>query len=294
MSESTFTQDSLLGWEVWLNEVSFNVAMAFFVFELLRLLVLKKLKWNLIGDSITNFITLTAFIGISFVVAVAFYITVFYWAYEFSVVQLPMNMTTLLVCIVLADFTYYWEHRFMHRVGFGWATHTVHHSSPYFNISVAYRFGPLDGIIPILFHLPLALIGFDPVMIFVAEIIVQIYQTLLHTEVIKKLPRPIEAVFNTPSHHRVHHGANPQYIDKNYAGIFIIWDRMFGTFEEEDEPVRYGLTKSLDSINPFVVFFHGLTNLGRNVLGAKDFKTALAYVFRPPGWEPDGDVRDEQ
>ena len=105
------------------------------------------------------------------------------------------------------------------------------------------------------FHLPLALMGFNPILIFLSESIVQLYQTLLHTEVVKKLPKPIEKIMNTPSHHRVHHGSNKQYHDKNYARIFIIWDRIFGTFAEEKEKVIYGITNALNSVNPFKVFF---------------------------------------
>ena len=114
----------------------------------------------------------------------------------------------------------------------------------------------------------------------------QLYQTLLHTEVVKKLPKPIEAVMNTPSHHRVHHGSNKQYHDKNYAGIFILWDKMFGTFTEEKEKVIYGITNPLDSINPFTVFFHGLYRLAKKMKAAKGWRNKMGHFFLPPGWEP--------
>lgn len=226
------------------------------------------------------------FIGINLLLA-GVYIGVFYFVYEyFSVTQLPINIWTIIACIVLADIAYYWEHRAMHRFGIGWATHTVHHSSPYFNISVAYRFGPLDGVIPIFFHIPLAMLGFHPFMILFAEMVVQLYQTALHTETIGKLPKPIEAVMNTPSHHRVHHGSNPQYIDKNYAGIFIIWDKIFGTFKAEKEKVVYGVVPPINSINPLHVFFHGITGLFSKVWQARGFKHKLLYLIKPPGWQP--------
>ena len=141
------------------------------------------------GDAITNFITLYFYLGITYIFIATLYISGFYYVYQnFSIAQLPTNLWTILACILLADITYYWEHRMMHRVGLGWATHTVHHSSPYFNISVAYRFGPLDGLLPFFFHLPLAMLGFNPVLIFLSESLVQLYQTLLHTEVVKTLP----------------------------------------------------------------------------------------------------------
>lgn len=166
---------------------------------------------------------------------------------------------------------YYWEHRFTHRDGIAWATHTVHHSSPYFSISVAHRFGPPDGYFPLFFHLPLVFAGFHPLLVLFAEAVFQLYQTLMHTEAIGKLPKPVEAVMNTPSHHRVHHGTNPQYIDKNYGSIFIVWDRLFGTFEEEREKVVYGISKQLNSIDPFLVFLHGISRLTREVVETPGF-----------------------
>ena len=181
----------------------------------------------MLGDSLTNFVTLFFLLVIVFFIGLA-YVGAFVFAYEnFSLTQLPITGWTILGCLILADLAYYWEHRFLHSNGFAWGTHSVHHSSPYFNISVAYRFGPLDWFFPFFFHLPLILLGFNPFVVLMCETFVQLYQTLLHTETVKKLPRPIEAVFNTPSHHRVHHATNKQYLDKNYAGILIIWDRMF-------------------------------------------------------------------
>lgn len=284
--QDLYSELQIYKWEVIIDEYFFTFAMAFLAFEFLRQLVLKKMTWNIFGDAITNFVTLAAFIAIN-IGWITFYIGTFYYLYEYvSFIQIPINGWTIAACIILADITYYWEHRMMHRVGIGWATHTVHHSSPYFNISVAYRFGSLDGFFPILFHAPLAILGFNPVVIIFAETMVQLYQTALHTEVVKKLPRPIEAIMNTPSHHRVHHGSNPQYIDKNYAGIFIIWDKLFGTFAEEKEKVVYGVLPPINSINPLKVFFHGITKLSSNIYRAKGIKNKLAYLIKPPGWAP--------
>ncbi|WP_071870805.1 sterol desaturase family protein [Atopomonas hussainii] len=282
---SRVSEQELFGWELWVDDGFFVVAMLVFVVELIRLAIKRQLSWNMLGDSVTNFITLAAFITLSAVLIAGFYTTVFYVVYEnFSLFQLPMTWWTVLGCLILADLAYYWEHRFLHRVGFAWATHTVHHSSPYFNISVAYRFGPLDGFFPLFFYLPLAALGFHPAMIFLCEVVVQVYQTLLHTEAVGKLPRPIEAVMNTPSHHRVHHATNRQYLDKNYAGILIIWDRMFGSFAEEQETVRYGVYPRINSINPLVVFFHGYAKLCRQVVNAKSVGEAINYLIKPPGW----------
>ena len=241
----------------------------------------------MLGDAFANFGTLAMFYAVGYVLVGAAYVAGFYWFYlNLSITQLPINGWVILTCVLLADLAYYWEHRFMHRCGIGWATHTVHHSSPYFNISVAYRFGPLDGIMPFFFHLPLAILGFNPIVIIAAEGFVQLYQTLLHTEVVKKFPRPIEWLFNTPSHHRVHHGSNPEYIDKNYAGIFIIWDKLFGTFAEEKAKVTYGITVPVDSINPVKVFFIGLTRLAKQVKKADGLINKLGVIAMPPGWSP--------
>ncbi len=280
-----FTEDQVYGFDLWINDWFFVFAMAVFVVELLRYALLSKITWTMLGDSITNFITLAATSGINALMAAFFYVTVFYIVYEqFSIIQLPISGWTIAACIILADLAYYWEHRFLHRNGFAWATHTVHHSSPEFNISVAYRHGPLDGFFPLFFHLPLAVIGFNPLVIFLSEVLVQLYQTLLHTEAVKKLPRPIEAVMNTPSHHRVHHATNRQYLDKNYAGIFIIWDRMFGTFAEEKEAVRYGVFPRINSVNPLKVYFHGFTKLFRQIAQSDSWGHRLQLLYRSPGW----------
>ena len=274
-------------WEVLLGDWLFLAMSALLVYELFRLAWKKALNWNVIGDTATNFVTLFAFFVIAYVLLGVFYVGTYYYFHEnFRLMDIPITPWSIALCVVLADFAYYWEHRFTHRVGIAWATHTVHHSSPYFNISVAYRFGPLDWFFPLFFHLPLVIAGFNPILVLFAEAVVQLYQTGLHTEVIGKLPRPVEAVMNTPSHHRVHHGRNPRYLDKNYGGIFIVWDRLFGTFEEEKEPVVYGITEPLESVNPFVVFFHGLTRLARQVKSARGARARLGYLLRPPGWAP--------
>ena len=273
-------------WEEFLGEWFFYLSLAFLAFELLRYVVIKKMNWTLAGDTVANFVTLGMFLLLSYALFGALYLSAYFYFHQFAVFDIGVSWGTVILCVVAADLAYYWEHRFTHRVGIGWATHTVHHSSPFFNISVAYRFGPLDGLWPIFFHLPLVLIGFNPFVVFFAEAFVQLYQTILHTEVIKKLPRPIEYVMNTPSHHRVHHGANDKYIDKNYAGIFIIWDRMFGTFAEETEKVAYGITKPVDSVNPLTIFFHGLIRIGRQVVEAKGLGNKLAILIKPPGWQP--------
>jgi sterol desaturase/sphingolipid hydroxylase (fatty acid hydroxylase superfamily) len=276
--------DDIWGMEAWVDDWFFVIAIGLFSIECLRYVMKKKFTKNLFGDSIANFVTLGLFILIVAFVG-GIYAGVFFFTYEnFRIVDLPLNGWTILCCIVLADLAYYWEHRFLHMNGFGWATHTVHHSSPHYNISVAYRHGPMDWFFPLFFHLPLAILGFHPFIIFLAEIIVQVFQTLLHTETIKKLPRPIEAIFNTPSHHRVHHATNKQYLDKNYAGIFIIWDKMFGTFIEEKEKVTYGVYPKLHSVNPLNVFFSGYAKLVSRLWHAPSWSCRFNLLVRSPTW----------
>ena len=265
--------------EYWI----YIAAGALLLLELGRYIWRKTISWKLVGDTVTNFITTVASFGITIFLLGAFYLAAYYTASEFAIFPIETNLITVFICIILADLAYYWEHRFTHRVNLAWATHTVHHSSPHFNVSVAFRFGPMDGVWPIFFHIPLVFLGFHPLVVFMAEAFVLGYQTLLHTEVIRKLPRPIEAIFNTPSHHRAHHGANKEYIDCNYAGMLIIWDRWFGTFVEEKSVVEYGLTKQINSVNPFVVFFHGFTRLWRECAQSKGFGGLMRALFAPPG-----------
>ena len=193
---------------------------------------------------------------------------------------------TWVVALVLVDFAYYWQHRMSHRIRLFWAAHSVHHSSQHFNLSTAVR---LPWLIPGSFlsasvYVPLALIGIPVWMIFLSQAVVLLYQFPIHTERIDRLPRVIEYWFNTPSHHRVHHGANNPYLDRNYGGIFIIWDRMFGSYAEELEPVKYGLTKNIDTHNPIKVNFHEFGVMMRDVWRAKSWRGRIGYLLRPPGW----------
>lgn len=272
--------------ETFIEEWIFAIAMAFFAFELVRYALKKKLSWNLAADSLANFVTQIAFLGITYILLAGFYIAIYFWAAQFALFSIEINLATIAICIVLADLAYYWEHRFLHRVNAAWATHTVHHSSPHYNISVAVRFGPMDGVWPVFFHLPLVFLGFNPFLVFFSEILVQQYQTFLHTEAVKRFPKPVEAVMNTPSHHRVHHGSNDQYLDKNYAGVFIIWDCMFGTFAKEEETVRYGLVEPINSVNPIIVFFHGFWRLGRNLGYSRSPREVWNGLFGTPEWQP--------
>ncbi|OKI81674.1 sterol desaturase family protein [Micromonospora sp. CB01531] len=197
----------------------------------------------------------------------------------------PASWWTWVLLFFADDLAYYSFHRLHHEVRVFWASHVVHHSSVHFNLSTALRqsWTPMTSL-P--FWLPLALLGIPPWMIFLQQSISLLYQFFLHTERINVLPRPIELVFNTPSHHRVHHGANAEYLDRNYAGILIVWDRLFGTFEPEQAAVRYGLTKNINTYNPLRVATHEFAAIWADARAARTWRDRLGYVFGRPGWQP--------
>lgn len=198
---------------------------------------------------------------------------------------LPVTAGTLALAILVCDFVYYWEHRIAHEVRLFWTQHAVHHSSRHMNASVAVRFGPLEGVISALFHLPLVLLGFPPSLIFSGIIIVLAYQAWIHTELIGKLGI-LDEFLNTPSNHRVHHGCDDKYIDKNYGGILIIWDRIFGTFQREEERPNYGLKRDFDSVNPVTVWFSELPQFFADIGKARSFGDLWMCLFGQPGWTP--------
>ncbi len=189
------------------------------------------------------------------------------------------------LAIVLSDFSYYCYHRAGHEIRLFWAIHNVHHSSEHYNFSTSIRLSWLEGFFRWPFWIPLPLLGFSPEASMIAYLAVRLYQVLLHTEAVQKLGF-IEYILSTPSHHRVHHGRNPQYLDKNYGGVTIIWDRLFGTFEEEHEEVDYGLVKQLESNNLLWINFHEFLKLGQDLWQAEGFKNKLLYLFGKPGWAP--------
>ena len=211
----------------------------------------------------------------------------FYLAWRHRLFDIGNQWWAWVLLFVAEDFCYYWFHRVHHEVRLFWAAHVNHHSSRHFNLSTALRQSWTTPITGPIFWVPLALIGFHPVMIITQEAVSLIYQFWLHTEFVRRLG-PLEWVFNTPSHHRVHHGRNVQYLDRNYGGILIVWDRLFGTFAPECAPVDYGLTKNLDTYDPVRVGFHEWIDMTRDVARATSWRDRLSHVFRPPGWSPDG------
>lgn len=226
-------------------------------------------------------------VGIGFIskLLVIFVITFLYE--NFRLTTLPFAWWTWLIVLLVDDFCYYWAHRFGHESRLFWASHIVHHSSQRYNLSTALRQTWTGGFFTFIFYLILPILGFHPLMIFTQMAISLLYQYWIHTELINKMPQWFEAIMNTPSHHRVHHGSNAIYLDKNYAGIFIIWDKLFKTFQPElpSEKVKYGLTKNIQSFNPVYIAFHEWISIGKDVLNPNySFRKKLGCVFKGPTW----------
>jgi sterol desaturase/sphingolipid hydroxylase (fatty acid hydroxylase superfamily) len=198
----------------------------------------------------------------------------------------PGRATTWIACFLAVDLAYYWFHRLSHEVNFLWAAHVVHHQSEDYNLAVALRQSALQPFLSAWFYLPLALLGFPPLVFFACSAINTIYQFWLHTQQIGRLG-PLEAVLVTPSHHRVHHGRNPLYIDRNHGGTFILWDRLFGTFQREEEPVVYGITTPLASWNPVWANLHYWVELFRTARATRALGDKLRVFLAAPGWYPD-------
>ena len=252
--------------------------------DLIRNLVTKRMSWRQAGDMLANLSTQIPFTLVG-LLAIGLTLIAYYGLHALAPAQLPVNGWTMAAILLLADFVYYWEHRVAHRVRLLWMNHAVHHSSPYMNASVGFRFGPFESFMPILFHAPLCLLGFDPLLVILAQIAVLSYQTWIHTEVIGKLGW-FDRIFNSPANHRVHHGSNDNCLDRNFGGILILWDRIFGTYQAEEETPVYGLTQQINSINPLKICFSEWPALFRDLASAASWKDRMGYLFRPPGWEP--------
>ncbi|OKH99751.1 C-5 sterol desaturase [Streptomyces sp. CB02923] len=218
---------------------------------------------------------------------------VFYaWLYAYvAPFRLPADAWyTWVVLFFGVDLTIYVYHRMTHRVRMLWAGHQVHHSSQYLNVSVALRRKWAQWFEKLMW-LPLPLLGVPPVLVFTMHSVHLLYGLFAHTEKIGKLPKFIEAVFVTPSHHRVHHGSDPEYLDKNYGSILIVWDRMFGTFQPELHRPTYGLTQQIDTHGIWQIQWHEFSRMLRDIRLARTWRDRAGYVFGPPGWRPAAEVR---
>lgn len=218
---------------------------------------------------------------------------VFMLIYEWSPLKLGGEWWVWILLFFADDFTFYLHHRSCHEIRLFWAAHVNHHSSQNYNLAVALRQSWGELFHKYFWYLWLPLVGFHPVMILSVMAVSLIYQFWLHTETINKLPKAIEFIFNTPSHHRVHHGSNIRYLDRNHAGILIIWDRMFGTFapELDKEKVVYGITTNIETNNPFKIASHEYISMFKDVGKVKGLRNKLGYIFGPPGWSHDGSTQ---
>jgi sterol desaturase/sphingolipid hydroxylase (fatty acid hydroxylase superfamily) len=245
----------------------------------------KRDTWASLGLGIGN-------VAIGFVTKAAVF-GLFTLLYNYRLFSLDVSAWWFWVLLFFADdLSYYWFHRTAHNMNWFWASHVVHHSSQHYNLAAALRqtwTGSLTG--SFLFWAWMPLVGFPPVWVLFMQQISLIYQFWIHTETVKKLPRFFEAVFNTPSHHRVHHGSDLKYLDKNHGGILIIWDRWFGTFQPEEEKPTYGLTKNIGSFNPAKIALTTWVDLFNCVNKAGSLATGIKYLVKPPGWSHDGSTK---
>lgn len=259
----------------------------FFLLIGIELLIskMRKLSYYRFNDSVTNLSC-----GIGSQISGIFLKTVTFIGYKYlyahSIWKIEDTIVTGILLFIGVDFFYYWFHRLAHEISFLWGSHVVHHQSEEYNLTVALRQAALQGAFSWVFYLPLAVIGFSPVMFVTIASLQTLYQFWIHTKLINKMPAPFEYVFNTPSHHRVHHGVNPKYIDRNHGGTLIIFDRMFGTFQAEEEEVVYGITKQPKSWNPLWVNFEYWVELFADVFKVKKIRDGVYMLVKMPGWKP--------
>jgi len=233
-----------------------------------------------LGSTVAGALTLTISVSLA------------YWVYaNFRLFDLGSSLAVFILAFILDDLAYYWVHRMGHRMRWMWAAHVIHHSSQHYNLSTALRQTWTGQLTPgVFFRWPLFIIGIDPSIVFFCAGLNLVYQFWIHTEAIDKMPHWFENVMNTPSHHRVHHANNPRYLDANYAGVFIIWDKIFGSFipETDEEPCNYGLVTDLGTFNPLRIAFHEWFGIIKDIWAAPSWKARALFLLAPPGWTPDG------
>jgi sterol desaturase/sphingolipid hydroxylase (fatty acid hydroxylase superfamily) len=239
--------------------------------------------------------SLTMGIGSVFIdlLAKAIQFSLLTYLHRFAIFSIGFQWWAWVLLFFGDEFSYYWFHRISHECRFFWASHVVHHSSQRYNFSTALRQTWTGSFTSFVFWLWLPLVGFAPVMIMTMKAISLLYQFWIHTELVRRMG-PLEKVMNTPSHHRVHHGSNPRYIDRNHGGTLIIWDKLFGTFEPENpaDPPRFGLTHNINTYNPVRIAFHEWIQMFGDAWNAPGWSNKLRYIFGNPGWRHDDRVSD--
>jgi sterol desaturase/sphingolipid hydroxylase (fatty acid hydroxylase superfamily) len=253
---------------------------------------LRAKKYYTLKETLMNVYLTLANAGIDFLFRWIYAGIILTWFYSLRILDVsPHPFVYWPLLFVLEDFVFYAEHRVDHYCRLFWAVHVTHHSSEEFNLTTGFRSSVLQPLYRFMYFIPLALLGFAPADILFMYSLTQIYGILVHTQAIKKMPRWFEVLFVSPSHHRVHHASNAIYIDKNMGMCLIIWDKLFGTFQEElpEHPVKYGLTKQVDKPqHPLKIIFHEWQAIGKDVRRKIPFSTRLKYLLMPPGWSHDG------
>jgi len=234
----------------------------------------KRETWGSIFVGVGNVIIGTALkIGLLYIIV---------WVYNLLPWRMQFTWWSFIPCYILFDLCSYWAHRISHQQRFWWATHVVHHSSENYNLTVSFRLSWVQHL-KLIFFLPVALAGFHPVIFFIVNQIAVLFQFWVHTEYIRKMPAWVEYVFATPSNHRVHHGSQEKYINKNYGATFIFWDRLFGTYQREEEQVVYGITHPLEQKwNPIYINFHEYKDIWNDLKSAKGIRKKMFYLFGDP------------
>ncbi len=235
------------------------------------------------GRDFTNNIVLGILTTLFMLLGKGTFLAFFAFCNRFAPFDIGMTWWSWIVLFLLNDLIFYWFHRLSHEVRLYWAFHVAHHSSQNYNFSTAVRNNFLIQTFRYVAWAPIALLGFDPVAIILMDSLAYFYQLFVHTQTIRSFSW-FEWLLNTPSHHRVHHGINPGYIDKNYGAILIIWDRLFGTFEKEREPAKFGITKQVDPQNVPNILFHEFIAIGKDVGKSRTISDRLHYIFGHPGW----------
>jgi len=282
MSDTTLTLQEIQNYDF--TTIIWVVAPLMFFFVGLEYVMGKKQKLNLYSgkDFLASLSIGLVNVLLNSVMKVGVFMF-FLFFYNLSPWHMPITWWSFVLCFFALDFVRYWAHRIAHEQRFWWSTHVVHHSSEHYNLSVSFRLSWTQNL-KLVFFLPVILMGFHPLVFLIIHQLEVLYQFWLHTELIGKLPKPIEYIFTTPSHHRVHHSTNEKYIDKNYGSTLIVWDRIFGTFQEldeEDQPV-YGITKPVNSYNPVYLVFHEWLNVFKDLWHSKSPKMVWQILFGSP------------
>lgn len=275
---TAFKESLIVMWSIPLYSIIILVEILYAHFHHLKLYSLKGSFHNIFLSSLNALLDIVMR-GVSLMVLNYFY--------QFHFYEIKSSFWYWFCLVIAQDFMFYWLHRVDHYCRLFWAIHVTHHNSEEFNFTVGFRSSVFQPLYRFIYYIPLALLGFKGIDIMLVYSVSQIFGILVHTQTVGKLGF-LEYIFVTPSHHRVHHGRNVLYLDKNMGMLLIIWDKMFGTFEEESEKVEYGLTKPLKKDDIFTLIFHEWIEIWRDVKRAPSLSDKLMYIFGPPGWSHDG------